>query len=225
MRHIFVRHGDPNYAENCLTPIGHLQAKAVAKRLMNEGVEKICASPVKRAWDTALYIAEPLGLEVEQCDFMREIEWGIETKWQGGHPWDTVEDMVSKGLDIMDPNWADKEPFCRNVLVSDVKKVQEGFDKWLAVLGYVREGRFYRVHNGNAKTVAIVSHGGSSSAVLAHLFNLPFPFVCGALRPDFTSVTVVHFGEEDGALVTPTFEIALDKRHIDGIATENVFGN
>lgn len=225
MRLIFVRHGDPNYAENCLTPIGHLQAQAVAKRLINEGIDRICASPIKRAWDTALYIAEPLGLEVEQCDFMREIEWGIEKLWRSGHPWDTADDMVAKGMEIMDADWASHEPFCNNLVIDSMQKVQQGFDAWLATCGYVREGSFYRVHKGSKETVAMVSHAGSSSAVLAHLFNLPFPFVCAAIKPGFTSVTIVSFGEEDGALVTPTFEIVIDKRHIEGLETEVVFGN
>ena len=41
MRIIFVRHGHPNYRKDCLTELGHLQAKAAAKRLKEEGIETI----------------------------------------------------------------------------------------------------------------------------------------------------------------------------------------
>ena len=37
MRLILVRHGDPDYALDCLTELGHRQAETVAKRLMEEG--------------------------------------------------------------------------------------------------------------------------------------------------------------------------------------------
>ena len=33
MRIIFVRHGEPDYKNDCLTAEGHIQAEAVAKRL------------------------------------------------------------------------------------------------------------------------------------------------------------------------------------------------
>ena len=49
MRLILVRHGDPNYELDCLTELGHEQAKVVAQRLMEEGIEKIFCSPQGRA--------------------------------------------------------------------------------------------------------------------------------------------------------------------------------
>ncbi|MBO5987521.1 MAG: histidine phosphatase family protein, partial [Lachnospiraceae bacterium] len=39
MRIIIVRHGEPNYEKDCLTSLGIRQAKAVAKRLADEGIE------------------------------------------------------------------------------------------------------------------------------------------------------------------------------------------
>ena len=41
MRIIFVRHGEPDYAHDCLTEMGKLQAVAAAERLRNEGIEEI----------------------------------------------------------------------------------------------------------------------------------------------------------------------------------------
>ena len=41
MRIIFVRHGEPDYKNDCLTAEGHIQAEAVAKRLANEKIEGI----------------------------------------------------------------------------------------------------------------------------------------------------------------------------------------
>ena len=41
MRLILVRHGDPNYELDCLTELGHKQARIVAERLLEENIENI----------------------------------------------------------------------------------------------------------------------------------------------------------------------------------------
>ena len=41
MKIIFVSHGHPDYANDCLTEIGHPQAEAAAERLKDEQVDKI----------------------------------------------------------------------------------------------------------------------------------------------------------------------------------------
>jgi broad specificity phosphatase PhoE len=62
MRFLFIRHGEPDYINDCLTPTGRLQAEAAAKRLAGEGICEIFASPLGRAQETAGYTAEALGL-------------------------------------------------------------------------------------------------------------------------------------------------------------------
>ena len=41
MRIVFVRHGHPNYKDDCLTELGHLHAEAAAKRLADESFDAI----------------------------------------------------------------------------------------------------------------------------------------------------------------------------------------
>jgi probable phosphoglycerate mutase len=91
-------------------------------------------------------------------------------------------------------------------------------------LGYVREGDYYRVKEKNSKTVVMASHAGASSAALSHIFNLPFPFVCKAIQPKYTAITIISFNGEEGDLISPMVEIMNDARHIAGIETQNVFG-
>ena len=52
MRIIFVRHGHPDYKNDCLTPLGHEQAKAAAARLQNEKVDAVYSSVKGRAMET-----------------------------------------------------------------------------------------------------------------------------------------------------------------------------
>lgn len=225
MRIIFVRHGHPNYKDDCLTPLGHRHAEAAAIRLQDESVQKICASTCGRAIETANHIAAKHGLAVETFDFMREISWGGihgESIPFGGHPWDTADDMAQKSQTLMDPNWAQIPPFSNNKICSQVEQVGKDFDIWLADFGYVREGEFYRVRRCNSDTIMMVSHGGSSSAVLSHLLNLPFPFVCNVIRSDFTSITVLQMDGSENSLISPKIEILTDARHIAGITTDQI---
>ena len=76
MRIIFVRHGEPDYAHDCLTEMGRLQAVDAAERLRNEGIEEIFSSPQGRAAETAAATADLLKRPVQTLDYMRELHWG-----------------------------------------------------------------------------------------------------------------------------------------------------
>lgn len=240
MRIIFVRHGHPNYELDCLTELGHLHADAAANRLADEGIEAIYSSTCGRALETAGHTARKLGLNIVKCDFMREISWGsldAQPLAFHGHPWDTVDHMVANDESILDHDWHENEPFKCNKLVTDVEKIAVATDEWLETLGYKREGKYYRVCNcttagykdtdaviGNTnRTIAAFGHGGASAAILSHIFNLPFPFVCSVMGPDYTGITVVSFPDDKDCLITPRFEIMNDARHIATLKIANVY--
>lgn len=228
MRIVFVRHAHPDYKNDCLTDLGYKQAEAVADRLSKEKFHHIYSSSCGRAFQTAECIANLHNLKVEPCDFMRELGWGStdgKPILHDGHPWDTAEEMVINGQNILSSNWENEEPFCRNKVISCGRMAWQEFDALLSKLGYKREGNFYRVCNENKNTYAMVSHGGSSSAVISHIFNIPFPFFCHTVHPDFTSITIVSLCGETGTLSAPRFEILNDARHIESISSEIVFDN
>lgn len=227
MRIIFVRHGHPNYEKDCLTELGRRHAAAAAERLKDEGVEAIYSSTCGRAMETAKHLADLIHLPVTGCDFMREINWGAadgQPLYEDGHPWATADRMVERGESLLEKDWADAEPFCRNKVVQCVDSVAAGTDAWLASLGYTREGLYYRVGRDTAHTIAVFGHGGASAAILSRLFNLAFPFVCTAMGPDYTGITIVCLPDGEGKLVSPRFEIMNDARHIRNMAAENYFG-
>ena len=220
MRIIFVRHGHPNYESDCLTPLGHVHGEAVAERLKSEPVERIFSSTHGRAMETAEHIDEKFHLGVEGLEFMRETKWGSvdgEEIFRDGHPWDISNHMVAQGMDLLDKDWANGAFYRNNKLVKNAAHLAEGLDEWLALLGYTREGAYYRVGKVKHHTVVVVSHGGASTAAFGHLFNLQLPFLFSAVCPDYTAVTVVAFSEEEGALVAPKFEIVNDARHLKDI--------
>ncbi len=224
MKIIFVRHGHPNYKDDCLTELGHPQAEAAAERLKNEKIDKIFSSSCGRAFETAEHIAARHNLQITQLDFMREIHWGVPGTDDFMHPWDNVDEWVQNGKDMMGYDWKNDPEYKDRTVLKSYNKVVEGFDGWMKALGLEREGSYYRVIKENNDTIMMVSHGGSSSVVFSHIFNLPFPFVCKTIRPNFTAITEVSFSGKTGELVSPRFELVNDARHINGITAENYFG-
>ena len=48
-----IRHGDPCYDPDSLTPLGQRQAEAVGRRLAQVGITRVYSSPLVRAQQTA----------------------------------------------------------------------------------------------------------------------------------------------------------------------------
>lgn len=105
MKIYFIRHGHPDYKNNCLTELGKIQASACAERLKNSNIERIFSSTMGRASQTAEFTAKLLDLEVTQYDFIREIGWTSidgEPIIANGHPWLCADHLVSEGRPVAD---------------------------------------------------------------------------------------------------------------------------
>ena len=219
MRIVFVRHGEPDYEHDCLTETGVKQAEMAAERLKEEGISEIWASPLGRAQQTAKIASEVLGLPVKTVDCMREITWGSidgSPLFADGHPWDTVDKMAADGVDLNMRDWRTSPYFVNNHVVQVADGVERGIDEWLAGLGYVRRGAYYEhtLAEDEHKTIAMFSHGGSSSVAIGHMMNLPFPYMCAMMHMEFTSITILRMGRKKGLCPLPCLELSNDSRHI-----------
>ena len=220
MRIVFIRHGDPNYDLDCLTELGHKQAKIAAQRLLKEGIEEIYSSPLGRAKQTAQAFSEASGIDdIKILDFMQEIRFGREgemydDKW---NPWLVVEDLVKNGKDIQTPDWREYPVFKENLATVDADKIAVEADKWLSSLGYEREGKFYRCtrKEDKEKTIALFCHGGSSTAFFSRVLNQQFPYMCAVLlHYPHTTISVIKFNKTPGSLCQPIIELLNDARHL-----------
>ena len=214
MRIIFVRHGEPDYARDCLTEEGRRQAAAAAARLAGEGISEIYASPCGRASETAAYTAARLGLPVTTLDYMREISWGGDQIPHDGHPWTLGDRLLEAGFDFYARDWRAHPYFDGNAATECCERIAERFDAFLVEHGYFHEGRRFLCRGDDDRTVALFSHGGSGACVLAHLLNLPFPYVASVMPYDFTSIIILDFPVVDGAYVFPRLELFNDCAHI-----------
>lgn len=84
-RYVVVRHGESvaneqrvfaGQTDSPLTPLGRRQAQALAAALREERIDRIIASDLSRARDTAEAIARPRGLRVETTPALREWDVG-----------------------------------------------------------------------------------------------------------------------------------------------------
>ena len=222
MRIVFVRHGEPDYARDCLTALGRAQAEAAALRLKEEGIREIWSSPLGRAQETAQAASRALGLPVRTLDFMQELSWGSTDGTElfgGGHPWAIVFEMTRQGIDLNGPDWRELPFFRTNRLLECIERVESGVDGWLERYGYVREGAYYRraEEEEPQRTIALFSHGGSSAVAMGHILNLQFPCACALLHIDHTGITVVQMESRAGGGTLSRLTLTNDARHIRGL--------
>lgn len=219
MRLLIIRHGHPDYVHDCLTEVGKLQAEAVAERLKDENINEFHSSNEGRAIETAMPAAKLYGKEneIEQHFFIREASWQT-------HPWNYSGQALADGADYESDDY--KKLSSVGVLPDSYKRVAEGFDEWLETKGYKRVENRYYCETPNNDTIAIFGHAGSTSLMLAHLFNFPLMQVFGSMAVNFTSVTEIHFPHpnQDG-FVVPQLVLFNDAKHIRGISAENIISN
>lgn len=145
-----------------LTPKGVLQAQQTAEFFKDKQIDEVYASPLKRARETATYIAEPLGLPVHIMEEFREVNVG---SLEGRPP--TAENWRMHNLIVQD--WFEGR------LTS---KFPDGED-YIMLLQRMRTGLREVTQNKNGERIVIVGHGG--------IFTRTMKDICPAL--DINEIT------------------------------------
>lgn len=191
MRIILIRHADPDYANDALTPKGHEQAKKLAKYLEKMSIDAIFQSPNGRARQTCEYTARKKGLEPVTLDWLREV--GIKRQdlylWNAPGPVFLANEKLPTYEDCLEPDGAMPEG------KSQFEIVSKGFDEVIASFGYVKMGHMYWVERPNNKTIAFFCHHGVILTLLSYLLHwaLPLIFVHTTVSP--TGLTIIEMSE------------------------------
>lgn len=232
MRLIFVRHGEPDYANDCLTENGIIQARATAQRLKTENIKAIYSSPMGRAKQTAAFTAEEHGLEVRTLDFMHEIGWGNKRNLSKddpdaipfeGHPWTLGYKLLTENPEYIGSNdWAKHPYFKENICMDYFEKISAGIDELLMEYGLKRHNGYYLCEKENSDTIALFAHGGSGAIMFSHVLNLQFPIALTMLPYGVCSVSVIAMDACQGEIAIPRFELFNDMRHIEKVAAERL---
>lgn len=196
MRILFVRHGDPDYANDTLTEKGHREAALLARCIPDYNVGECYVSPLGRAQHTAAYSLEALGCKAETLDWLEEFTARIDLNkveslrcafpntrraadgtYLLRNVWDVAPAYWTEHAEYFDrEGWRNSEIAKNSDLVEKYDEVIEAFDAFLAKKGYVRERLHYRVEKESEETVTFFCHFAITAVILSHLWNVS-PYV------------------------------------------------
>lgn len=206
MLFFYVRHGDPIYKPDSLTPLGERQAEAVSKRLCQFGLDRIFSSTSNRAILTATPTAEILKKEIVQLDFANEghawrdftIKSDDKMQWlflnKKARALFHTEEITSLGF-----KWYEHPEFAAYDYKKGLDRIGSESDAFFESLGYRRVGiGKYEVVNETDERVALFAHEGFGLIFFSHLLGIPYPTFSTKFGIGHSGLTVVEFKNEDG---------------------------
>ena len=227
----YVRHGQPIYDPDQLTPLGLRQAESVARRLCQYGVDSVFASTSNRAIQTAQPTCDILRLKPTLLDWANEVhawrEMSVERPG-GGRCWCYVEpDMLrllsSEEVRSLGPRWHEHPAFEGRLFGQGVERVRREADAWLASLGYVHdsERHLYRVGQPNdERRIALFAHEGAGMLLLSALLDIPYPLFSIHFTMGHTGVTAIEFRDLGGWCIPCVLQLSNDSHlYRDGLPT------
>lgn len=210
MKLMIIRHGDPDYSIDSLTPKGHLEAAALAEYMKDLDVKAFYVSPLGRAQHTARYTLDKMGRTAETLDWLREFPAKIKKLH------DPQNSLIA--WDWLPNHWAQQDIFYDAAHWSDHPIMAEGnirelydrvcgeLDKLLAKHGYERNGRTYKAVAPNEDTIVFFCHFGLESVLLSHLLNVSPMVVWHGFCAAPSSVTTIYTEERQAG--TASFRIS-----------------
>ena len=209
----FVRHGQPDYANDCLTEEGRKQAQSLAERFSLLGLDKIYASTMGRATETANFTAKKLGLKVEGVDFAREDLAGQEFvgKTESGEWtwcfWDKkiAAQFKSEEVKKLGDKWYDSPLFADTKFKSGTLRVQKAVTEFMEGLGYKRNEKtgYYKAEKHVYDRVALFAHGGFSMIFTSCFLNIPYPEFCTRFQHIGASAVTSFRIDDEGCDIVP----------------------
>lgn len=208
----YIRHGEPIYDPDSLTPLGEAQAEAIKNRLGMFGLDKIYASSSNRAYCTAKPTADLLNKEITVLDWCHEKYVGEEFSipWKDGrHFWAhfepaTKEFLVSEEVRVLGKKWYEHPRFKGTSFEAGAKRVQQETDAFMHSLGYrhLHDKNGYEAVSPNEDRVALFAHEGFGMVFLSALLDIPYPEFATRFAFSHTGMCVIHF-ENSEKLVIP----------------------
>ncbi len=174
MRLLMIRHGDPDYEKDSLTPTGWREAELLANRLKTMDIAAFYVSPLGRARDTASCTLKAMHRSAETLDWLREFpphrldaDIGRQTPL-----WDWLPGTWTK-----EPRFYDKDVWYQVPVMEqagaeeEYRRATAGLDGLLERHGYRRNGMIYDAVQPNRDTIALFCHFGLECVLLSHLIG------------------------------------------------------
>lgn len=225
----YIRHGDPIYDPDSLTPLGTRQAEALAKRLALYGLDKIYCSTSNRAFLTAKPTCELLNKEAVQLDFANEgYAWRdltVEKEDGSGKRWlfhdqKSKDRFNTKEIRDLGDRWYDAPGF--EQYEAGINRVYNEADAFFASLGYehIRYTGKYKVTRANDERVALFAHQGFGLAFISCILDIPYPTFSTHFDIGHSDMTVIEFAEKDGYCIPKILTYSSDSHlYREGLPT------
>ena len=228
MLFFYIRHGDPTYTPNSLTPLGERQAEAIAKRLSLYGVDKIYSSTSNRAIQTAQPTCDLLKKEMELVDFANETYawYDFTVQRDGQRKWIFFDKEIrklftDKSVISLGHDWYEHPELTEYKKGVD-RIFSESFE-FFKSLGYEHE-RFtgkYKVLKPNDDRVALFAHQGFGLAFLSTILDIPYPLFANHFDMCHTGMTVIEFSDEGGFSIPKVLTLSSDSHlYREGLPTK-----
>lgn len=217
----YIRHGDPIYNPDDLTPLGSRQAEALAKRLALYGVDKIYSSTSNRAVMTARPACELLKLEPELLEFAHEqLVWEELTipKEDGtGVTWlfqqrQALAILSSKETRDLGHHWYEHPELAKYHYEKGIDRIYNETDDFFHNLGYEhdRYSGKYKVIKPNDQRIALFAHQGFGLAFLSCVLDIPYSMFCTHFDMCHSGFTAIEFSENDGYAIPKVLTLSSD---------------
>ena len=231
----FIRHGDPIYNPDSLTPQGKLQAEALVKRLMQCKIDRIYTSSSNRARMTAAPTAEALGMEPIVLDWARESYNGryfyMEAPDCGDRRWvfqspQFIRQFNSASVRALGAEWYRAPEFAGTKFEEGCALFQKYTDDFFASLGYLhdRANGIYRIERPNEERIAFFAHQGFGMIFFSCMLDIPYPQYCTHFDSGFSGVTVIEFraaGKDADFCVPKVLQLSNDSHLFrEGLSTK-----
>ena len=176
MRILLIRHAEPDYTVDSLTPKGRVEAELLSRRMVKYDVRDFYVSPLGRAKDTAAYTLEKLGREAETLPWLREFRGSYPDPETGERrivAWDVKPRIWTAfpGVTQID-TWCDTPAFAGGDVKEIWQETTAGVDELLGRYGYVKDGPVWKCENNGDFTIALFCHFGISMAILGYLTDV-----------------------------------------------------
>lgn len=225
MKLYIIRHGDPDYENDCLTPLGCRQAEALARRFAIHEPDRIFSSPLGRAQETAQPTCELLKKKITILDWISEstaYEQMLVPE-KDGTRWCWAQQNTNykndKTIRLYDDWQKAHKDFERDSVRECVNRIGRESDRFLEQLGYRREGSIYRILSPSEESIAVFCHQGAGLTWYSHLMRIPPHIVWSTFDIAHTGVTLFHFENFSNGVTAPKCLMMSDLSHImnDGL--------
>ncbi len=225
----YIRHGEPIYVPDSLTPLGHEQAEAIGKRLSKFGIDRIFASTSNRAIQTATPTSKKLNKEITLLDFCNEtyawqdfsvLENDLKT-WVFHCP--KANSIIAEKEVAYNDKWYNDERLPENQFEKGIERVNKGVDEWLKSLGYEHDRKrgIYKAIKPTEDRVALFAHQGFGLAFLSSLLDIPYPIICTRFDMGHSDMTVIEFVEKNGIVIPKVLTLSNDGHlYKEGMSTK-----